>query len=211
MIPRQILIEVALANKISVETLCSHRHPRTLRWPRAEAAARLRREMKLSLSQVGKHLGGRDHTTIMYLLQLHDSRAALQAAVAATCEMLQSTATSGADVPIVEASPPLAPILPAPSVPPLVPVQRPVAPPPRPPLRIERHAPPAPRVARRPGVATRLDPAKMSTEMRDRVADALARRGVDDLAALYRHCAHFYPDVLPSRADGVPLQRSFAA
>lgn len=62
---RQIIREVCEKHKVSYIDLCSHRRNRPVVIARHEASWRLKNETTMSYPQIGKKLGGRDHTTII--------------------------------------------------------------------------------------------------------------------------------------------------
>jgi chromosomal replication initiation ATPase DnaA len=65
----QVLAEVAAAHGFSVMVLRSNwRGPSQLFAARQEAAKRLRTERGLSLNQIGRFLGGRDHSTVLRMV-----------------------------------------------------------------------------------------------------------------------------------------------
>lgn len=71
---RKIIAEVAEKHHVSIQDITSRRrdHPSVL--ARQEAAWRIRHETPLSLPNIGKRLGGLDHTTILYSVRKHQSR-----------------------------------------------------------------------------------------------------------------------------------------
>jgi hypothetical protein len=74
---RQILQEVADRYGITVADLTSDRRTRFYAFARHEAMARVRKERPhLSLPQIGRIFGGRDHTTVIHALRCHEIRAA---------------------------------------------------------------------------------------------------------------------------------------
>ena len=65
----QVLAEVAAAHGFAVTVLRSNwRGPAKLFYARRDAAKRLRVERGLSLNQIGRFLGGRDHATILRMV-----------------------------------------------------------------------------------------------------------------------------------------------
>lgn len=65
----QVLAEVAAAHGFAVTVLRSNwRGPAKLFAARRDAAKRLRTERGLSLNQIGRFLGGRDHSTILRMI-----------------------------------------------------------------------------------------------------------------------------------------------
>ena len=71
---RKLAISVATKHGISFSDLVSHRREKTLVRARHEAMWRLRRNTRLSLPQIAKILGKRDHTTIMHGIRQHEKR-----------------------------------------------------------------------------------------------------------------------------------------
>jgi len=63
---RRILTEVAVKHRIAVVDLTSPRRDRPSVRARHEAMWRMRTETPMSLPDIGRRLGGRDHTTIMH-------------------------------------------------------------------------------------------------------------------------------------------------
>lgn len=66
MTPEHILRVVARHYTVSVEALRGKARDHTVAWPRQVAMYLLREETPASLCQIGQHLGGRDHTTVMH-------------------------------------------------------------------------------------------------------------------------------------------------
>lgn len=66
---RRILEEVAHKHMVSVDTLIGRKKKRWLALPRAEAMYRMHHELGMSLSAVGRRMGGRDHSTISHHLK----------------------------------------------------------------------------------------------------------------------------------------------
>jgi len=66
--PDQIVDLVAEAFNLSRERLISRDRSRAVALPRQVAMYLLRRETDISLPQIGKELGGRDHSTVMYAI-----------------------------------------------------------------------------------------------------------------------------------------------
>jgi chromosomal replication initiator protein len=67
--PAQVVALVADKFKVSVEQLTGRDRSREIALPRQVAMYLLRREVNVSLPQIGEALGGRDHTTVMYAIQ----------------------------------------------------------------------------------------------------------------------------------------------
>jgi len=64
--PRQVITEIARYYGVSVDDLLGKKRSRDIVMPRQIAMYILRSELDLSYPQIGSHLGGRDHTTIMH-------------------------------------------------------------------------------------------------------------------------------------------------
>ena len=64
--PRLILTEIAQYFGVTVNDITGKRRTRDIVLPRQVAMYLLRDELGLSFPQIGSHLGGRDHTTIMH-------------------------------------------------------------------------------------------------------------------------------------------------
>jgi chromosomal replication initiator protein len=65
----QVVELVARKFKVSVEQLVGRDRSREIALPRQVAMYLLRREINVSLPQIGEALGGRDHTTVMYAIE----------------------------------------------------------------------------------------------------------------------------------------------
>ena len=66
MSPKQVISEIARYYGVSMEDILSKKRSREIVTPRQVSMYILRSEFDLSFPQIGSHLGGRDHTTIMY-------------------------------------------------------------------------------------------------------------------------------------------------
>jgi chromosomal replication initiator protein len=66
--PKQIVHHVAEFYKVPTDRLIGRDRSRAVAFPRQVAMYLLRREADISLPQIGKELGGRDHTTVMYAI-----------------------------------------------------------------------------------------------------------------------------------------------
>ena len=64
--PLQVLETVARHYNLTVEDLCGKSRNQTVAAPRQIAMYLLREETGAPLAEIGQHLGGRDHTTILY-------------------------------------------------------------------------------------------------------------------------------------------------
>lgn len=71
---RQILTEVCAKHRVDFQELVGDTRPRRVTNARAEAYYRLREERHLSWSQIGKLMGGKDHTTTYHGYQKHLER-----------------------------------------------------------------------------------------------------------------------------------------
>jgi hypothetical protein len=71
---RRILSEVAKKHCVLVSDIQGRSHKKKFVWPRQEAAYRMSVELKFSLGQIGRVLGGRDHTTILHGIIRHKGR-----------------------------------------------------------------------------------------------------------------------------------------
>jgi chromosomal replication initiator protein len=64
----KIINEVAQDNGITYEDIISHKRSAKISSARKIAAKRIRKSTSLSLSEIGKILGGRDHATVIHLI-----------------------------------------------------------------------------------------------------------------------------------------------
>lgn len=78
---QEIIFEVAKARGITARELCGPDRSKRYADARREAARRLR-EHGLSLPNIGRHLGGRDHSTISHYLRTPSPRRSLAVRVA---------------------------------------------------------------------------------------------------------------------------------
>jgi hypothetical protein len=69
--PRDIIRDTAARHGMTVAEMISHRREKRLVRARWEAASRLAAETTLTLQQIGRKLGNRDHTTILYAIRKH--------------------------------------------------------------------------------------------------------------------------------------------
>jgi hypothetical protein len=74
---KQILCEVVAKHGIKMWELQSPRRAAPVVAARQEACYRLRVEKRLSLPEIGRKLGGRDHTTVLHGCRAHAKRNAL--------------------------------------------------------------------------------------------------------------------------------------
>ncbi len=66
--PRSVVDEVAKSFNLTADRLLSRDRSRAVALPRQIAMYLMRREIDISLPQIGKELGGRDHSTVMYAI-----------------------------------------------------------------------------------------------------------------------------------------------
>ncbi len=66
--PKSVLNMVALEYKLTTERLISRDRSRAVALPRQIAMYLMRQEIDISLPQIGKEIGGRDHSTVMYAI-----------------------------------------------------------------------------------------------------------------------------------------------
>jgi chromosomal replication initiator protein len=64
--PDRVLATVAHHFGVTVEALRGKARDHATAWPRQVAMHLLREETPASLSQIGQHLGGRDHSTVLH-------------------------------------------------------------------------------------------------------------------------------------------------
>jgi chromosomal replication initiator protein len=64
--PDRVLATVAHHFGVTVEALRGKARDHAIAWPRQVAMYLLREETPASLSQIGQHLGGRDHSTVLH-------------------------------------------------------------------------------------------------------------------------------------------------
>lgn len=75
---KRIIGEVAAKHRISPIELCSNRRLKALAFARYEAMYRMRTETRMTTPEIGRRLGGRDHTTVLHGLSRYE--AAMKAA-----------------------------------------------------------------------------------------------------------------------------------
>lgn len=73
-----ILAEVAAKHGLTLNEAKSHRRDRRIVNCRQEAAWRMTRETRLSLSQIGTVLGGFDHTSVIHAVRTYQKRKDVQ-------------------------------------------------------------------------------------------------------------------------------------
>ena len=73
---KQIIAEVASKYQVSISEICSHRRHREVVIARQEAMYRCKEETTCSLPMIGRALGGKDHTTVIYGIRKHLERVA---------------------------------------------------------------------------------------------------------------------------------------
>lgn len=71
---RRICEEVAEKHGLTVVELRSARRSKYVVRARHEAFWRCRQETTASLPQIGRHLGGKDHTTVLHGIRMHEKR-----------------------------------------------------------------------------------------------------------------------------------------
>jgi chromosomal replication initiation ATPase DnaA len=69
--PQIILRQVARKHGVTLSEMLGPSRKRFIAHARFEAAYRLRTECRMSLPQIGRRLGGKDHTTIIHALRQH--------------------------------------------------------------------------------------------------------------------------------------------
>jgi len=69
-----IICEVANKYGLTHNELVSNRRSRQVAWPRQEAMWRCAKETTFSLPDIGRALGGRDHTTVIYGIRRYEQR-----------------------------------------------------------------------------------------------------------------------------------------
>lgn len=82
---KRICREVCERYGVSMELLISHRRDNGVVMARQEAMWRARHETVLSFPEIGRIMGGKDHTTVIYGVRKHAERIAL-ASVSRGCE-----------------------------------------------------------------------------------------------------------------------------
>ena len=70
----RILRECCAKHRVTMQELRGPKRFVNIVWARQEAAYRMSRETRLSLSQIGKRLGDRDHTTILHAIRCYEAR-----------------------------------------------------------------------------------------------------------------------------------------
>jgi chromosomal replication initiation ATPase DnaA len=70
---KDIISEVAEKYGVTANDILSERRTRNLAQPRFEVCWRARRETRLSLPQIGRSIGGRDHTTVLNGIRRYDA------------------------------------------------------------------------------------------------------------------------------------------
>lgn len=74
---KRIIGEVSAKHRITPIDLCSARRSRALAAARYEAMHRMRSETLMSVSEIGRRLGGRDHTTVLHGLSRYEAAMAM--------------------------------------------------------------------------------------------------------------------------------------
>ncbi len=75
---KAIIAEVAARHGLRPEDLKGRAVGREIAWPRQEAMAVLRVRTRLSTTQIGALLGGRDHSTVIHGIRVHERRRTVQ-------------------------------------------------------------------------------------------------------------------------------------
>lgn len=70
----KIIAEVAKKYALTYVDLISRRRTRKLVWPRQEAMWRCLKETTASYPEIGRAIGGRDHTTVIHGVRAHEAR-----------------------------------------------------------------------------------------------------------------------------------------
>lgn len=71
---RKIIREVAEKYDITPEDITGTCRRRMYAWPRQEAMWRCRTETSMSMPDIGRRFGNRDHTTVLYSIRAHAKR-----------------------------------------------------------------------------------------------------------------------------------------
>lgn len=80
---KRILQEAAANYRVSVEDILGGRRTRPIVRARHEAAYRMHHELRMSFPAIGRRLGGKDHTTIINGVNVHEKRLAEARGIAA--------------------------------------------------------------------------------------------------------------------------------
>lgn len=70
---KDIISEVAEKYGVTINDILSDRRTRNLAQPRFEVCWRARNETRLSLPQIGRSIGGRDHTTVLNAIRKYEA------------------------------------------------------------------------------------------------------------------------------------------
>jgi chromosomal replication initiator protein len=95
MTPERILVAVSDRFGIKIEALCGQRRTQTVALPRQVAMYLMRQLTDLSLVEIGRAFGGRDHTTVMYACDKVGGLLRADSALADKVNGLVSTLASG--------------------------------------------------------------------------------------------------------------------
>jgi chromosomal replication initiator protein len=95
MTPERILVAVSDRFGIKIEALCGQRRTQTVALPRQVAMYLMRQLTDLSLVEIGRAFGGRDHTTVMYACDKVGGLLRADSALADKVNGLISTLASG--------------------------------------------------------------------------------------------------------------------
>jgi chromosomal replication initiator protein len=93
--PERILTTVAERYGVKIEALCGHRRTRTVVLPRQVAMYLSRQLTDLSLVEIGRMFGGRDHTTVLYACEKIGGMISADPAFAERINSVISTLASG--------------------------------------------------------------------------------------------------------------------
>lgn len=71
---KRIVEEVCIAHQVSKPELLGSQRERRIVLARHEAMYRMKTETVMSLPQIGRRLGGKDHTTVLHGIRCHEAR-----------------------------------------------------------------------------------------------------------------------------------------
>jgi chromosomal replication initiator protein len=95
MAPERILAATAERFGVRIEALCGQRRTQSIALPRQVAMYLIRQLTDLSLVEIGRLIGGRDHTTVMYACEKVSNLMATDTTIADKVNGLVSTLSSG--------------------------------------------------------------------------------------------------------------------
>jgi len=93
--PERIITAVGLSFDVKADALCGRRRTQSIALPRQVAMYLMRQLTALSLVEIGRALGGRDHTTVLYACARVSERMKQDSAFAAKADKLISTLATG--------------------------------------------------------------------------------------------------------------------